>query len=353
MADEGEIGGDMGGLMLTGISLAVPAVLSVIFYSLAKTSPGGIQPGKTELGRHDVGEEHQTSSDPADLIEEREVVPEELAEKIVSEASEQVVAEVPEEVEVPVMVEKKKKKKKWKILWQKEGTQDTMGLIEDVSKPMVEEPLLAVAPVEKKKKKKNKVSQPEQSPSEVLEETVVADENTLVTEEGEIQEELVQEQVVETEVAVLEEAIVEEDGEVANTIEETSPEKGRVKGHLSKLTNLLSNILSRSSELGEADATQSPQGDHEESSEREDASICSSDDLDIHDPNLLAHQDASFSWEWPLTRDEKKTRVSELERNIQLTDKQKLKEELEDLRRFRTQHAVAWRQYRRCRKSIG
>jgi hypothetical protein len=105
---------------------------------------------------------------------------------------------------------------------------------------------------------------------------------------------------------------------------------------------------------GEVDATRSARWQNEELSEGEDTSTCTSDDLDAHDSDLLAPQEASFSWEWPLTRVEKKTRVSELERNIQLMDKQKLMEELEDLREFRKQHEAAWRQYRRQRRnSIG
>jgi hypothetical protein len=105
---------------------------------------------------------------------------------------------------------------------------------------------------------------------------------------------------------------------------------------------------------GEADATRSARWQNEELSEGEDTSTCTSDDSDAHDSELLAPQEASFSWEWPLTRVEKKTRVSELERNMQLMDKQKLMEELEDLRAFRKQHEVALRQYRRQRRnSIG
>lgn len=219
--------------MLTGISLVVPAVLSTIFYILAKTSPGGIQPGTADPRRdrrkknNHVCEVHQTPSVPTETIEEQEAVPEEeLAEETVPE--EQVVEEVPEEVEVPVVVEKKKKKKN-KTVEPEEPPQEVVEVVEDVPEPVVEEPEPVVAPVEKKKKKKNKASQPEQPPAEVVEETVVPDETALVADEEENQEEPVQAEVAETEAVVTEEPVAEEAEEVADAIEETSPEKGKKK----------------------------------------------------------------------------------------------------------------------------
>lgn len=54
--------------------------------------------------------------------------------------------------------------------------------------------------------------------------------------------------------------------------------------------------------------------------------------------DVPAHLQSGSSWDWPLSRQEKISRVGALERNLQLMDQQLLLQELEELRDFRLRH---------------
>jgi len=75
-------------------------------------------------------------------------------------------------------------------------------------------------------------------------------------------------------------------------------------------------------------------------------------DVDLPEPPVPAPPDGGC-WEWPLTKQEKKTRVGALERNIQLFDQQLILQELAALREFRASHDVAWKTHCKQRRSIG
>merc|ERR1712196_42681 len=58
-------------------------------------------------------------------------------------------------------------------------------------------------------------------------------------------------------------------------------------------------------------------------------------------PELMAPPDGRCSWDWPLSRNEKKTRLVTLERNLKLLDQHAILEELKELREFRRCHEEA------------
>jgi len=65
---------------------------------------------------------------------------------------------------------------------------------------------------------------------------------------------------------------------------------------------------------------------------------------DVSSADLLKPPDGSASWDWPLSRSEKKTRVGALEKHLELMDKEFLLQELMELREFRRCHDEALKQ---------
>jgi len=79
-----------------------------------------------------------------------------------------------------------------------------------------------------------------------------------------------------------------------------------------------------------------------------DEEALSDDDEDLVDDassaDLLKPPDGSASWDWPLSRSEKKTRVGALEKHLELMDKELLLQELMELREFRRCHDESLKQ---------
>lgn len=76
----------------------------------------------------------------------------------------------------------------------------------------------------------------------------------------------------------------------------------------------------------------------QEESDGLDEDLLDSAAADAASPGLPIPPDGCGSWDWPLSRHEKKTRISALDRSLQLIDQQLLLQELKELREFRRCH---------------
>merc|ERR1712046_183578 len=68
--------------------------------------------------------------------------------------------------------------------------------------------------------------------------------------------------------------------------------------------------------------------------------------MDAPWPSVPVPPDGCRSWDWPLTRHDKKTRVGDLERSMQMMDQQLVLQELAELREFRQCHEAAWKAWK-------
>jgi len=118
-------------------------------------------------------------------------------------------------------------------------------------------------------------------------------------------------------------------------------------------------LQSQATEVGqEEDLAESSEEEYQSSSGEEDDIPCEIFGMDAL-PSVPVPPYGSRSWDWPLTRHDKKTRVGDLERSMQYMDHQLLLKELAELREFRQCHEAEWkawkhsREHRKHRNSIG